>query len=75
MYPSFDAKSTQSFASRSKRDGQHMIALPSLAANGFDIWWQKTFAQHNAMTVEANSLVRAHRLAISPNHARGSVAH
>jgi hypothetical protein len=31
------------------------------AADGFDIWWKKTFAQHTAMVAQASALMRTHR--------------
>jgi len=33
----------------------------SLGADGFDIWWNKTFAQHTAVLAQASALMRAHR--------------
>jgi len=42
----------------------------SLAADGFDIWWKKTFAQHTAVVAQASALMRAHRRAGSVGEAR-----
>jgi len=75
MYPGFNAQSSQPFAVRKKLNEQHMIPNPSLADDGFNIWWQKTAAQHKAMTAEASALVRAHRRVRSANYARGPLAH
>jgi hypothetical protein len=33
----------------------------NLAADGFDLWWEKTFAQHTAVVAQASALMRAHR--------------
>jgi len=45
MYSEFKAQSTQTFAVRKKPNDQHTFSNPSLAADGFKIWWQKTIAQ------------------------------
>jgi hypothetical protein len=57
MIPGFNAESSQPFAVRNKQDAQHNIPNPRLAADGFNIWWQKTFAQHTAMAAEASTLM------------------
>ena len=31
------------------------------ANDGFNIWWQKTAAQHTAVVAQASALIRAHR--------------
>jgi len=33
----------------------------NLAADGFDLWWKKTFEQHTAVIAQASALMRAHR--------------
>lgn len=43
----------------------HMIQNPSLAAEGFNIWWQKTAERHMAMVTEARDLMREHCLVSS----------
>jgi len=35
------------------QNDQHTFPNPSLAADGFNIWWQKTIAQNMAMVTEA----------------------
>jgi hypothetical protein len=70
MYPESNAHSSQPFAVRKKLNGQHTIPNPSLAADGFNIWWQKTAAQNMAMVTEASDLMRAHRLVSSARQPR-----
>ena len=60
-YHGIDARISQTFAARKKRDEQQFHPDSKLAPDGFDIWWQKTFAQHTAVFAEASALVRAHR--------------
>jgi hypothetical protein len=31
------------------------------ASDGFESWWQRTFAQHTAVAAQASALMRAHR--------------
>jgi hypothetical protein len=62
MYPEFNAQSSQTVAVQRKHNNQHMIPPPSLAADVFNIWWQKTTAQNRSMLREAPDLMRAHRL-------------
>jgi hypothetical protein len=70
MYPESNAHSSQPFAVPKKLNGQHTIPNPSLAADGFNIWWQKTAAQNMAMVTEASDLMRAHRLVSSARQPR-----
>jgi hypothetical protein len=44
-------------------------------ADGFDIWWQKTFAQHTAVLEQASALMRAHRRVGVASESRLSQAH
>jgi hypothetical protein len=37
MHPEFNAQSSEPFALRKKRNGQHMLAIPSLASDGFNL--------------------------------------
>ena len=67
MYPDFNVQSSEPSAARSKRKELDILPNPSLAADGFNIWWQKTAAQNMAMVSEASDLMRAHRLARSAN--------
>jgi hypothetical protein len=48
---------------------------PGLAADGFDIWWQKISAKHIAMTAEASALMRAHRRVSLAGQARVGQTH
>jgi hypothetical protein len=75
MYPEVNAKGSQPCAVRKKPNDQHINPISSLAADGFDIWWQKTFAQHSAMASEASALMRTHRRLSSANHARVGKTH
>ena len=74
MYSEFKAQSTQTFAARKKPNDQHTFPNPSLAADGFKIWWQKTIAQNMAMVTEASELMRVHRLVSSAHQHRARQA-
>lgn len=74
MHTEFNAQSSESFELQKKVNDQCMAPNPSLAADGFDNWWQKTAAQNIAMVTEATALMRAHRLANSARHLRGRQA-
>jgi hypothetical protein len=41
-----------------------------LSADGFDIWWKKTFAQHAAVVAQASTLMRAYRRVSSDGETR-----
>jgi hypothetical protein len=75
MFSEFKAQSTQTFAVRKKPNDQHTFPNPSLAADGFNIWWQKTIAQNMAMVTEASDLMRAHRLVSSAHQPSARQAH
>ena len=75
MYPEFNAEKPESLAARKKRRDLEMLPNPSLAANGFNIWWQRTAAQNRSMVLEASDLMRAHRLISSAHQAHARQAH
>jgi hypothetical protein len=74
-YQGFNAQISQQFAALKELDGPHVIPNPSLAANGFNVWWQKTAAQNMAMVTEASALMHAHRRVNSTGQARVGPAH
>jgi hypothetical protein len=74
MYPDFNVRSSEPSAARSKRKELDILPNPSLAADGFNIWWQKTAAQSMAMVSEASDLMRAHRLVSSAHQPRARQA-
>jgi hypothetical protein len=49
------------FAARSRSNDKHSYPSLDLATDGFNIWWEKTFAQHTDMLAQASALMRAHR--------------
>jgi hypothetical protein len=61
MYPGFNAQSSKPFATRRTLNHQQVHSIQGSATDGFDIWWQKTFAQHTAMAAELSALMRADR--------------
>jgi hypothetical protein len=75
MYPDFNVGSSEPSAARSKRNELDILPNPCLAADGFNIWWQKTAAQSMAMVSEASDLMRAHRLVSSARQPRARQAH
>ena len=72
MHSEFNAQSSEPFTARKKTIDRHVLPNPSLAVDGFNIWWQKTATQNMAMVLEASDLMRAHRLVSSARqpHAR-----
>jgi hypothetical protein len=74
MHTEFNAQSAESFELPKKINDHQMVTNPSLAADGFDNWWQKTAAQNIAMVTEATALMRAHRIVNSARHLRGRQA-
>jgi hypothetical protein len=75
MHPEFNAQNSEPFASREKLIDQHTLANPGLAADVFNVWWQKTAAENTAVVTEASALMRAHRLASTARRPRARQAH
>ena len=75
MYPGFNVQSSPPFAVGRKLDNQHIIPNPSLGVDGFNIWWQKIFAQHTAIAAEASALMRAHSRVCPASQARDGHTH
>ena len=75
MHPDFNLPSSEPSLARSKRKERDMLPNPSLAADGFNNWWQKTAAQNMAIVSEASDLMRAHRLVSSALQPRARQAH
>jgi hypothetical protein len=75
MYPELDAQSSEPFAVRKELNDRQTTPNPILAADGFNVWWQKTAAQSMAMVSEASDLMRAHRLVSSGRQPRSRQAH
>jgi len=63
------------FTARQKPSEKRLHPDLNLTADGFDIWWKKTFAQHTAMVAQASALMRAHRRVSSVSEARIGQAH
>ena len=74
MYPDFNAQCPEPSAAPKKRKDPDVLPNPSLAADGFNSWWQKTAAQNMAMVTEASDLMRAHRLVSSAQQPRSRQA-
>jgi len=70
MHPDFDAQSSESSTVRTQRKDLDALPNPGLAADGFNIWWQKTAAQNRSMVSEASDLMRTHRLMSSAHQPR-----
>ena len=75
MYPEFSSQSSQLFPLKRSLNDQHTAPNPSLASDGFNIWWQKTFAQHTSMAAEASALMLAHRRGSSASQVRVRQTH
>jgi hypothetical protein len=63
-----------SAAPRNPADKQFNLN-PDFAANSFDNWWQKTFAQHTAIASEASALMRVHRQVSSTGESSAGQPH
>jgi len=59
-----------SFVARNKPNERQLHPDPNLAADGFDMWWNKTFAQHTAVVAQASALMRAHLRVSSASETR-----
>jgi hypothetical protein len=75
MYLDFNAQSPEPSAARKKRKDLDILPNPSLAADGFNIWWQKTGAQHTDVVAQASDLIRLHRRVDSVDEACIEQAH
>ena len=75
MHPEFNAQTSDPFAARKKTNDHHVSPNSRHAADGFNIWWQKTAAQSMAMVSEASDLMRAHRFVSSARQPRSRQAH
>jgi hypothetical protein len=62
MYSEFNAKRSPFIAAQKDSGDRHMSQSPSLATDGFNLWWAKTEALNMATLSEASDLMRAHRL-------------
>jgi len=51
----------QFLTERRTSNGRESPSTLTPASDGFDTWWQKTFAVHTAVVAQASALVRAHR--------------
>jgi len=49
-------------------DNRHPLSLDH-SADGFDIWWIRTFAQHAAVVAQASALKRAYQRSSSADKA------
>jgi hypothetical protein len=69
-YQGINAAGEVPFAAQNKRRRKQFHPDFSIAADGFDLWWKKTFAQHTAVDAQASALMRAHRRVSSAGEAR-----
>jgi hypothetical protein len=74
-YQKFNPPGNIPFAARNKSIGKQFHPDLNLSADGFDVWWKKTFAQHAAVVAQASALMRAHRRVSSVGEARIEQAH
>ena len=70
VYQGFNPPGDTLFAARRRPNDKQLHPDLDLAAEGFDIWWKKTFAQHAAVVAQASALMRAHRRGSSVGEAR-----
>jgi hypothetical protein len=71
----FNPQGVQLFATRKKLNDRYVHPNHNAAADGFDVWWQKTFALHTAVVAQASALMRAHRRVNSAGEARTGHSH
>jgi hypothetical protein len=57
----FDPQCGQPSARSNRPNGQQFHPKLTLSTDGFETWWNKTYAQHTAAIAQADQLVRAIR--------------
>jgi hypothetical protein len=60
-YQGFNTTSNIPFVTQMKPSETQSHPDLSLGADGFDIWWNKTSAQHAAVLAQASALMCAHK--------------
>lgn len=60
-YRGVDLQGAQFHVARRMQSDRPFHPTLHLAADGFDIWWNKTLVQHTAVVAQASALMRAHR--------------
>jgi hypothetical protein len=74
-YHGFSQPDHALFAARRRlSDKQHPSNL-DVSADGFIIWWNKTFARHIDVIAQASALVRAHQDSNTSADTRGGQSH
>jgi acyl-CoA reductase-like NAD-dependent aldehyde dehydrogenase len=74
-YQQLNPQCGQLFTERKRLNDRESHPNLNPAADGFDTWWQKTFAQHTAMVAQASALMRAHRRVSASIESRVNQAH
>ncbi len=69
-YQGFNPAGDLHFTARNKPSDKQFHPDLKVAADGFDVWWNKTFAQHAAVVAQASALMRAHRRVSSHGETR-----
>jgi hypothetical protein len=71
----FNSQFGQLFTARERLNDRQSHLNLNPAADGFDTWWQKTFAEHTAVVAQASALMRTHRRISATSESRVSQAH
>jgi len=72
---SFNQQGDVHFATRKRSSDNQLPSNLDHSADGFDIWWNRTFALHAAVLAQASALKRTYQRVRSTEGARAGQAH
>lgn len=70
LYKQSSPQCNQLFSGRNSLNDRQLNPNPNHVADGFDIWWHKTFAQNKVVVAQASALMRAHRRVSAASESR-----
>jgi hypothetical protein len=74
-YQSFGQPDHALFAGRKRPSDKQLPSNLDLSADGFNTWWNRTFARHIDVIAQASALVRAHQSHNISADTRGGQSH
>jgi hypothetical protein len=75
IYHGFNQPNGAPFAPRKRVSEKHLPSNLDLSADGFDTWWNRTFAQHTAVIAQASALMHAHQRVTDSTDTRVGQSH
>jgi hypothetical protein len=60
-YSCFNQSNGTLLTTRKSPCGKQIRSNAALSADGFDTWWNKTYARHTAVVAQASALMRAYQ--------------